>query len=265
MSKKYKSRQEFVSDFELLYNNCVAYNGMNNSYTNTAQKMLDVCKQVCETEYGDQFQHLENEIALAFQHQNLDDGSNNNTPMRMSSRISVDALTDSESNMGMGGGPTTSGNLSYIDESIEQQRSSMASASFSYGFMENPPKKIKKTNKNKQPQPQSLMNYDAYRPMTSSAASLKSNTNKNRFFSFGETIIGTSSSRNSPRSGSDVDVFVDIESVDDKINSSTLSKMMISDEHIFNPIYVNDNDETTGEGAQEGDDEDIVVFEPQMN
>ncbi len=61
-SKKYRSREEFYFDFELLFNNCLTYNGLNNSYTNTAQKLLNACKQACTVEYKDQLKQLEEAI-----------------------------------------------------------------------------------------------------------------------------------------------------------------------------------------------------------
>jgi hypothetical protein len=58
--KKYKSRDEFLSDFELLYNNCLTYNGLNNSYTNTAQRLLTACQNACD---NNQMSQLEEEIS----------------------------------------------------------------------------------------------------------------------------------------------------------------------------------------------------------
>jgi transcription initiation factor TFIID subunit 1 len=61
-NKRYKSRDEFIHDFELLYNNSLTYNGLNNSYTNTAKKLFDTCKQMCE-EMKEQMKQMEEDIA----------------------------------------------------------------------------------------------------------------------------------------------------------------------------------------------------------
>lgn len=196
-----------------------------------------MCKQVCESEYNEQLQHLEDEISLAIQQQTMDEvsvgggnsGSNCNTPMRNSSRISVDALTDGESNMG---GTSGMMNLSYVDESLEQPRTSL----------EHVVKKQKKSNNNKK----QSMASDIFK------FNIGSNKNKNTVFSSAVAC----SSRNSPRSGSDAEVFVDIESVDERINS------MINSSHGFMPIYPTDMDDMDMRHQGLVGADDIIEYDP---
>lgn len=61
--KKYKSKKQFLSDFELMFNNCLTYNGPTNSYTQTAQKILDQCKLGIEQNF-DQLDQFEQSIQL---------------------------------------------------------------------------------------------------------------------------------------------------------------------------------------------------------
>lgn len=119
-SKKYKSRQDFITDYELLYSNSVAYNGLNNSYTNTAQKLLEMCKHLCyQSEHSEQMHNLEEQIALAIEDPSMGgDESMSNTPSNRSrnpSRFSVDGgIGETEI------GPTCS---RYIDsDPVEQMR-----------------------------------------------------------------------------------------------------------------------------------------------
>ena len=180
-SKNYKSRDEFVADFELLYNNCLTYNGLNNSYTNTAQRLLSACRSACQEDYANQMEPLEeeinNKIIINDEQQEL---------TRNASSISVDALTDSESNLA----------------SNYQDNESMD---------DNPPipvismaKKLKAMNKN-------ASNSGSSRPNTSASFSMQSGQAFKK--KKGNLLL---SNKNSPRSGSDAEVFVDVESIDDR-------------------------------------------------
>lgn len=118
----------------MLYANSLAYNGLSNSYTNTAQKLLDMCKQLCEqSEHVEQMQHLEEAIAVAFEQGAVDSRADPN-------RASVESGLS-----GSGGGPETSaatptcsryltGASTGIDSDQEQQQQTsrpMSSSSFS--------------------------------------------------------------------------------------------------------------------------------------
>ena len=92
--KKYKSREDFISDFELLYNNCLTYNGPDNSYTNTAQKLLGICTRMCNVEYADQLQQLEDMAT-----QNEDDNSMGSyVPNRVQSSARYGQVSSSKTN-----------------------------------------------------------------------------------------------------------------------------------------------------------------------
>ena len=52
-----------MADFELLFANCLAYNGPENSYTRTAQRLLDAARSsVCSADYAAQFEQVEQQI-----------------------------------------------------------------------------------------------------------------------------------------------------------------------------------------------------------
>jgi transcription initiation factor TFIID subunit 1 len=163
-AKSYKSRDEFVGDFELLYNNCLAYNGLNSSYTNTAQRLLSACRSACQEDYGKQMEPLEEEI-----NNKISINDDEQELGRHASSISVDALTDSESNLA----------------SNYQDNESMD---------ENPPipvismaKKLKAINKN-------ASNNSSNRPNTSASFSMQQSLKKKKSSLF-------FSNKNSPRSG----------------------------------------------------------------
>ncbi|XP_076446577.1 LOW QUALITY PROTEIN: transcription initiation factor TFIID subunit 1-like [Babylonia areolata] len=42
---KYHSREQFMEEVELIYSNCLAYNGPDSTYTNTARKLMEVCRE----------------------------------------------------------------------------------------------------------------------------------------------------------------------------------------------------------------------------
>jgi transcription initiation factor TFIID subunit 1 len=48
LAKKYTTKDQFTDDFELLYDNCVKYNGLKNSYTITAERLLAACKSAID-------------------------------------------------------------------------------------------------------------------------------------------------------------------------------------------------------------------------
>lgn len=83
ITKKYKTREQFLNDFTLLYSNCETYNGVTNSYTITAEKILNACK--CAINSNDQLANLESAIEASI----LIGGA---------IRSSID-MTDSESNL----------------------------------------------------------------------------------------------------------------------------------------------------------------------
>ena len=83
ITKKYKTREQFISDFNLLYSNCETYNGPNHSYTKTAEKILNTCKSAINS--NEQLAGLEVAIESSFL---IGDAM----------RHSID-MTDSESNL----------------------------------------------------------------------------------------------------------------------------------------------------------------------
>lgn len=58
---QYHSREEFISDVELIYTNSKRYNGPDSAYTATALKIAELAKQ-CMTENEDQLVEMEEGI-----------------------------------------------------------------------------------------------------------------------------------------------------------------------------------------------------------
>ncbi len=190
--KKYKSREHFIADFELLYNNCLTYNGPDNSYTNTAQKLLNICTHMCTVEYGDQLQLLEDMAS-----QNEDENSMGSyVPNRVQSSVSVDTVTDSESNFTV--------NQNDADSLEARSASNMPIPMLSLS------KKLKSLNRKmstKMPVQQQQRQMMSGKAGTSTGGMLKKNN---------QLFFPPVSHKDSPRSGSDADVFVDVESIDDR-------------------------------------------------
>ncbi len=193
--KKYKSREDFISDFDLLYNNCLTYNGPDNSYTNTAQKLLSVCAHMCNIEYGNQLQQLE-EMAT----QNEDDNSlGSYVPNRIQSSASIDTVTDSESNF----------TINQNDADIFEGRSSNNMPIPMLSLTKKLNKKMPMNNLkgSKMPVQQHTPESMSGKAGESSGSMLKKNN---------QLFFPTMSHKDSPKSGSDADVFVDVESIDDR-------------------------------------------------
>lgn len=162
-----------------MYSNCVLYNGIDNVYTKTAQKLLDTCKQACDIpDYREKFQNLEDQIALAYHV--------NQAPIRHASSVSMDAFTDNESNAG-------------ANTTNELSETSTA-----------PLKKPKPNSIKKLPVNQNNPNLNVIKPSSSGLQA-----KKKKIFPMGEIV----KHKNSPRSGSDAEVFVDVESIDERVNS----------------------------------------------
>ena len=198
--KKYKSREEFVADFELIYNNCLTYNGLNNSYTNTAQKLLSSCTAACDFDYREQLQQLEEAILMNIQEDNNEDENSQSgyQPHRVMPRFSAETHTDSESNL------TPNRNES---DNYESYASTSAAASLP-APMQSLTKKLKTLNK------KIITNNAQPRPASGNerlSANMPGLSKKSKQFFF----PSMASNKNSPRSGSDADVFVDVESIDD--------------------------------------------------
>ncbi|PNF40464.1 Transcription initiation factor TFIID subunit 1 [Cryptotermes secundus] len=62
-SHKYHNRYEFLADIERILENCILYNGKDSTYTQKAEKMVNVCRTTLE-EYGDHLTQLERSISL---------------------------------------------------------------------------------------------------------------------------------------------------------------------------------------------------------
>ncbi len=171
-TKKYRSKGQFIEDFELLYNNCLAYNGPNNSYTSTAQQLLNACKDGCEnSEWSDQLQQIEDQIERAMQDSFYQDtNSNQSSSQQAASPVCPVDLTQSHAQV--------FANNQIISISKSKPKSSGGSTS----------------NKNSAHQSSKKLNL------------------QNRNF----TMMNNISMKNSPKSSSDAEVYVDVESVDDK-------------------------------------------------
>ncbi|XP_065336082.1 transcription initiation factor TFIID subunit 1 [Cloeon dipterum] len=63
-SHKYHKCQEFIADIELIYNNCVLYNGMDSHFTHKAGVLVEISKKLL-AEYGEHLTFLEDRIKLA--------------------------------------------------------------------------------------------------------------------------------------------------------------------------------------------------------
>ncbi|XP_052278992.1 transcription initiation factor TFIID subunit 1-like isoform X2 [Dreissena polymorpha] len=61
---KYHSRETFVADVQLIFDNSVRYNGKDHSYTLTASKMLEVCRTAVQ-EHDETLSQLERDIQAA--------------------------------------------------------------------------------------------------------------------------------------------------------------------------------------------------------
>jgi hypothetical protein len=44
-SHKYQTREQFLGDVDLIYQNCEKYNGPGSNYTKTALKMSELCRE----------------------------------------------------------------------------------------------------------------------------------------------------------------------------------------------------------------------------
>lgn len=61
---KYHSRQEFLSDIELIAKNCEQYNGSTSTFTAQSKVLVEVSTKTLYEESGDHCEHLEKNISL---------------------------------------------------------------------------------------------------------------------------------------------------------------------------------------------------------
>jgi transcription initiation factor TFIID subunit 1 len=95
ITKKYKTREQFIDDFNLLYSNCETYNGPNHSYTKTAEKILNTCKSAINS--NEQLGNLEIAIESSLL---IGDAMRNSIDMTdsESNLVTVSSLHENESN-----------------------------------------------------------------------------------------------------------------------------------------------------------------------
>jgi hypothetical protein len=223
-SKKYKSREEFCFDFELLFNNCLTYNGLNNSYTNTAQKLLNACKKACNSDFKEQLKQLEETIQISLMQDNNNYEENSQ---------GVTYSMDSESNLA---NSVFNENEMY---EVQPSTSSSSAAMMTPNFQLN--KKPKLINKNSNSKLITNNNNNKVSNRSSSGGEntgniLTSTKLKNKQFFF----ASMPSNKNSPRSGSDAEVFVDVESIDDRGFSFGKQKTSINKSHNFEEEQINE-------------------------
>lgn len=176
---------------------------MDNTYTHTAQKLLETCKQACQLdEYRDQMQNLEEQINLALQKQLNENDRMENCQIQNSPRMNLDPSADNNEM-----------NLTPINESIDEalihsSTSNQSAMSFSKKLKTSSSTNKKSTNNSNN------INYSKLKSVSSSS-NLQAKKNKRNLLSMGEII------RNSPKSSSDIEVFVDVESLDDRTNNGS--------------------------------------------
>jgi hypothetical protein len=213
-----------MSDFELLYNNCLTYNGLNNSYTSTAQKLLSACQQACQFDFDNQMSHLEEEISNKMMI-NLDDEHSQSGAFNESNhagKSTADFQTESEFNLATFNNNEI-GNADKIQMSnfSSSQQSSNTSRYSSSTLM--PHKKSKSSNK-------SVFSNNSFDKSLG-----KSNFQHNNVFggSGGSNLIKKKKqnpifssviklNKNSPKSSSDAETYVDVESIDERTGVHSL-------------------------------------------
>jgi hypothetical protein len=219
-----------------LYTNCLTYNGPNNSYTNTAQRLLEACKTASENEYQEQFQQIENQllnVASSYQQQMRDELSQDNNsnqsgtggPIGRSSSISVDdPLTDSESRPHNPSQQVFAQNHQVISISNKSIKSSSSSSSSNQ-------------------QPSVRLNFANLHALNSKASGSKKSSKDNL----------TLRMKNSPKSSSDAEVFVDVESVDER-GGGTAAAIILNRGREFVEERI---EEETEEEEEEGEFEEM--------
>ena len=208
-AKKYKSRADFAADFDLLYANCLKYNGANNSYTNTAEKLREAARRSlssASSELGQQLAALEREIADAIQ----STMPSSATPSNSSSSSAVRQQQSKHMAAASGDMPVDLSG-SFIDHHQQHQQQQQ----------QPPPSKRPKHNIVRH----STGKFDERGPSTSSGLSFSNSSSKKTAVTSLKTSSNTgggassSSATHSPKSsrgaGSDADVYVDVESLDD--------------------------------------------------
>ena len=227
-----------------MYNNCLTYNGLNNSYTNTAQKLLAACQQACQVDFDNQMSHLEeeinNKIMISIDDDHSQSGIFSNTGKSSSA---ADYLADSDSNF-ISSSHNDNENIDDVQmnhfSSNQQPNNSIRYSSTTLL----PQKKVKSSNKN-------ISSNNSTDKSLKSNFHLKegdyvdvlgSNLNKkkkqNPIFS---SVIKFN--KNSPKSSSDAETYVDVESIDERAgfhslirqNSAryTTNKKTIEEENVY--------------------------------
>ncbi len=177
IAKKYKTREQFFNDFNLLYNNCLTYNGLNHSYTKTAERILNTCKNSIYS--NDQLSSLEEAIEASIL---IGDAIRNSIEM-----------TDSESNLATTFHENESNETSGLSNLASLSKTSLNAAMAS-------------------------INYHEEHVITNiSKKGVKSNSSVNSASIWSAKLqLNVASPRSI--STSEQDIYVDVESLDDKNN-----------------------------------------------
>jgi hypothetical protein len=228
-TKKYKSREEFIGDFELLLNNSLTYNGPNNFYSKTAQKLLDACKQACLVEHDEQLHTLEEAIVLALEQQQQEQlqAQHNDEASRMSMDImdndsnAVGSYSDYLDFMGQ-----LQPNLNQQHQQINKKKQSKSykKSMSSLEIASEPLEGMELITNATEP------GWMRQQQFSSSKANSKSKGKKSSHVLASFKSMIATSGRNSPKSGSDAEVFVDIESVDERNASLAIRFDDVEDE-----------------------------------
>ena len=181
-----------------MYNNCVSYNGNTNSYTNTAQRLLNACNQALSMDYGEQLQQLEEAIMASIDEPSNDEDSQ--FQFKSGSFQNSGPTSFGEAFLNQPGTSTGSGQYLAKRPKMQQERR----------FMKNEPKSF--------------------------------SDKKQAFFSLAE--------RNSPRSGSDAEVFVDVETVDERGLPLLKRAPMVQDEAEMCREYATEDNEDNEDYAE---------------
>lgn len=195
---------------------------MNNSYTNTAQKLLNACKQACTVVYKEQLKQHEEAIQMALLSEQNPDEENSQSGVFIDNESTPSVFHDNES---YDAHPTTS-----------------SSANMATPTMNKKPKL--NMNKNRVVSNKSSVSNLA------TDGQLTSNKLKNKQFFF----ASMPSNKNSPRSGSDAEVFVDVESIDDR-GFPLLNHVNFNRKNISNQM--NRNNYEDEQNSQRFDEEDM--------
>ncbi len=202
----------------------MTYNGLNNSYTNTAQKLLTACQRACQVDFDNQMSHLEEEINNKMLI-SLDDEHSQSGIFSGSSHVgknnsTADYLVDGESNLATSN-QNDSENLDDIQ--INNFSSNPQSSRYSSTSLL-PPKKIKSSNKNNFSNNNSDKNL-AKSSFQSNGSTLNDGTGVNVIKKKKQNPLFSSVikfNKNSPKSSSDAETYVDVESIDDKVGFHSL-------------------------------------------